>query len=218
MRHGRLRFAYGSIELWSFRMPNRRLVHGGWPIRKISSEASRRLSRRASARRTSSRISRLDSMRNAPRTVAPERAARSPPSRGAAEAWTLFWAEQSPGSRCMARSPEICALVDAHWSTFASTLPPQTRVLDLGCGGGAVARALHAAEPRCRSPASTWPKFRPRTNRGSSFCRTSRWNRRRSPTARSELQSASSAMNMATSPRSPPRWRESLRLGRPSHS
>jgi len=48
----------------------------------------------------------------------------------------------------MARSPEICALVDAHWSTFASTLPPQTRVLDLGCGGGAVARALHAAEPR----------------------------------------------------------------------
>ena len=48
----------------------------------------------------------------------------------------------------MARSPELCELLDAHWRNFASTLSTCTKVIDLGCGAGAVGRALHSAEPR----------------------------------------------------------------------
>jgi SAM-dependent methyltransferase len=66
----------------------------------------------------------------------------------AAEAWTLFWSEQRPDSRCLARSPELCECLDAHWRAFASTLSPSARVIDLGCGAGAVGRALRSAEPR----------------------------------------------------------------------
>ena len=59
-----------------------------------------------------------------------------------AEAWSLFWAAQGPRSRCLARSPELYAPLDAHWHGFATCLPECARVLDLGCGTGAVGRAL----------------------------------------------------------------------------
>ena len=63
-----------------------------------------------------------------------------------ADAWSLFWAAQGPGSRCLARSPELYAPLDVHWHGFASSLAPSARVLDLGCGSGAVGRALlHAS-------------------------------------------------------------------------
>ena len=63
-----------------------------------------------------------------------------------AEAWSLFWAAQGPGSRCLARSPELYAPLDAHWHGFACSLAPCARVLDLGCGTGAVGHALlHAS-------------------------------------------------------------------------
>jgi SAM-dependent methyltransferase len=67
-----------------------------------------------------------------------------PASRGfgrAREAWTAFW--QDPGqSRCAAGAPEIWQVLSAHWAAFAKSLEPGTRVLDLGCGAGAVARLL----------------------------------------------------------------------------
>jgi SAM-dependent methyltransferase len=66
----------------------------------------------------------------------------------AAEAWTLFWSEQALDSRCMARSPELCDCLDAHWRDLSSRLAPSCRVIDLGCGSGAVGRALRAADPR----------------------------------------------------------------------
>lgn len=62
----------------------------------------------------------------------------------AAEAWTVFWAEQGPRSRCLARAPDLSDPLDAHWRRFASKLPPMTRVIDLGCGAGTVGRALRA--------------------------------------------------------------------------
>ena len=65
----------------------------------------------------------------------------------AAEAWSIFWAEQGHSSRCLALSPDICERLDAHWHAFASTLADGAKVIDLGCGSGAVGRALLAATP-----------------------------------------------------------------------
>lgn len=59
-------------------------------------------------------------------------------------AWTTFWQDSSQ-SRCAAGAPEIWQALTQHWSTFAATLPPCARVLDLGCGAGAVARELLTA-------------------------------------------------------------------------
>ena len=65
----------------------------------------------------------------------------------AAEAWSIFWAEQGHSSRCLALSPDICDRLDSFWQGFASRLSRQTRVIDLGCGSGAVGRALRSAAP-----------------------------------------------------------------------
>jgi SAM-dependent methyltransferase len=71
------------------------------------------------------------------------------PSAKVAEAWSIFWAEQGPASRCLANAPhELLEPLDRHWRNFASTLAPKSKVLDLGCGAGAVGRLLLAAEPR----------------------------------------------------------------------
>ena len=59
----------------------------------------------------------------------------------ARDAWTAFWQDSSQ-SRCVAGAPEIWQVLGAHWSKFASSLAPATRVLDLGCGAGAVASEL----------------------------------------------------------------------------
>ena len=64
-----------------------------------------------------------------------------------AEAWTLFWSQQGQESRCLARSPELCERLDSHWARFASRLNLSRRVIDLGCGSGAVGRALRSAAP-----------------------------------------------------------------------
>jgi SAM-dependent methyltransferase len=60
------------------------------------------------------------------------------------DAWTAFW--QDPGqSRCVAGVPGVWQSLTNHWSSFAMSLAGGTRVLDLGCGAGAVARVLLAA-------------------------------------------------------------------------
>jgi SAM-dependent methyltransferase len=56
-------------------------------------------------------------------------------------AWSLFWADPAQ-SRCAAGAPEIWQSLADHWSSFATSLQPGTRVLDLGCGAGAVGRML----------------------------------------------------------------------------
>jgi SAM-dependent methyltransferase len=59
------------------------------------------------------------------------------------EAWTAFW--QEPGqSRCIAGATDVLAALDLHWTSFAPALSAKARVLDLGCGAGAVGRALLA--------------------------------------------------------------------------
>jgi ubiquinone/menaquinone biosynthesis C-methylase UbiE len=62
----------------------------------------------------------------------------------AQSAWSAFW--QDPGqSRCAAGAPQIWHPLTRHWASFATSLPSRTRVLDLGCGAGAVAHMLLAA-------------------------------------------------------------------------
>jgi ubiquinone/menaquinone biosynthesis C-methylase UbiE len=59
----------------------------------------------------------------------------------AAAAWTAFWNE--PGQdRCASGAPGIWQALERHWSSFGRSLVPDARVLDLGCGAGAVARQL----------------------------------------------------------------------------
>jgi ubiquinone/menaquinone biosynthesis C-methylase UbiE len=60
------------------------------------------------------------------------------------DAWTLFWAD-STQSRCAEGAPGIWKSLLRHWVAFADSLPRGARVLDLGCGAGAVGRMLLAA-------------------------------------------------------------------------
>lgn len=60
------------------------------------------------------------------------------------DAWTAFWNDPAQ-SRCVAGAPDIWQALNVRWSSFAKTLTRGTRILDLGCGAGAVARALMAA-------------------------------------------------------------------------
>jgi SAM-dependent methyltransferase len=63
----------------------------------------------------------------------------------ARDAWTAFWQESGSGSQCLSTAPDIVQAQKRHWSAFADSLAPGARVLDLGCGAGAVARALMGA-------------------------------------------------------------------------
>ena len=59
----------------------------------------------------------------------------------ARNAWTAFWQDPAQ-SRCVAGSADIQRRLSSHWAAFAESLCAGTRVLDLGCGAGAVAREL----------------------------------------------------------------------------
>lgn len=63
-----------------------------------------------------------------------------------ADAWTAFWDEQSPDSRCLqGASPAVRQALSNHWQAFAAKLPLAATVLDIGCGKGAAARSLASA-------------------------------------------------------------------------
>lgn len=57
-------------------------------------------------------------------------------------AWTAFWQEGQ--TQCVSAAPDVGHELRKHWTAFALTLSPRARVLDLGCGAGAVARTLTA--------------------------------------------------------------------------
>jgi ubiquinone/menaquinone biosynthesis C-methylase UbiE len=61
----------------------------------------------------------------------------------AKQAWTSFWQEGQ--ADCVSAAPDVRENLQQCWAAFAATLAPGARVLDLGCGAGAVARALTAA-------------------------------------------------------------------------
>lgn len=68
-----------------------------------------------------------------------------------AEAWTIFWQEQKAGLGCLAYAPRyIRWALEDHWLSFAATLPPATRVIDIGCGSGAAAKTLAAVQRHFR--------------------------------------------------------------------
>ncbi|HWA02353.1 MAG TPA: methyltransferase domain-containing protein [Rhizomicrobium sp.] len=58
------------------------------------------------------------------------------------DAWSAFWNDPASGLQCVRGAPDVTAALAAHWHGFASTLGGGARVLDLGCGAGAAARAL----------------------------------------------------------------------------
>ncbi len=58
------------------------------------------------------------------------------------DAWTAFWQEPTAGEQCLRGAADITQIVRTQWSAFAATLPVDARVLDIGCGAGAAARAL----------------------------------------------------------------------------
>lgn len=62
------------------------------------------------------------------------------------DAWTAFW--QEPGqSRCVAGAPDTWRSLTRHWNSFGQSLASGTRVLDLGCGAGALSRIILDARP-----------------------------------------------------------------------
>ena len=63
------------------------------------------------------------------------------PSGRTQQAWTEFWKDPAQ-SHCVAGASDIQLALSNHWATFAQCLASGTRVLDLGCGAGAVARLL----------------------------------------------------------------------------
>jgi SAM-dependent methyltransferase len=84
----------------------------------------------------------------------------------AKDAWTAFWTD--PGqSRCVSGAPDIWQAFTDHWSAFALSMDRGTRILDLGCGAGAVARLLLAARgdlqvtgiDYARVPLAIYPNF-----------------------------------------------------------
>jgi SAM-dependent methyltransferase len=74
--------------------------------------------------------------------IAPRTSYSQPAGHGNAQvAWTSFWQDGSQ-SRCAAGALEISEALNRHWFSFAESLAAGARILDLGCGAGAVARAL----------------------------------------------------------------------------
>lgn len=67
-----------------------------------------------------------------------------------ADAWSEFWQEQDVASGCCHHAPDIRCRLEDHWRAIAASLPAWTRVLDIGCGAGAVGRALVGANMRLR--------------------------------------------------------------------
>lgn len=63
------------------------------------------------------------------------------PTASGADAWSLFWEEQGPGGRCLIAGDALDAL-DEQWADFAASLPPGAKIIDLGCGAGAIGRNL----------------------------------------------------------------------------
>lgn len=62
------------------------------------------------------------------------------------DAWTTFWQDPSQ-LQCVSGAAPVRLALTQHWSSFAAQLAPSSRVLDLGCGAGAVARMLLARRP-----------------------------------------------------------------------
>jgi len=66
------------------------------------------------------------------------------------QAWTDFWKHPAAGGQCLRGAPDIGRALNDHWSSFAASLPAHSHVLDLGCGAGAAASALVAANNEVR--------------------------------------------------------------------
>jgi SAM-dependent methyltransferase len=74
----------------------------------------------------------------------PTAAVPSGASLRARRAWSEFWNDPAQ-TRCASGAAGVWQVLERHWSAVARSLAPGARVLDLGCGAGAVGRMLLAA-------------------------------------------------------------------------
>lgn len=66
-------------------------------------------------------------------------------------AWTAFWQEQGPDSRCLkGASAEVQRALRGQWERVAARICPQACVLDVGCGGAIVGRVMAEARDDVR--------------------------------------------------------------------
>lgn len=83
------------------------------------------------------------------------------PTNAGASAWTTYWALSEPGGGCLPSAPpDVARALQDYWRFVAGTLTSGHRLLDLGCGAGAVAHLIAEARPESSSiPMSPWNRI-----------------------------------------------------------
>lgn len=67
---------------------------------------------------------------------------------GQAEAWTNYWRQAGPAGGCLPSAPrDVAVALQQFWTEVARPLPAGSRLVDLGCGAGAVAYLVSQANP-----------------------------------------------------------------------
>lgn len=65
-----------------------------------------------------------------------------------ADAWTTYWRQSATGGGCLPSAPpDLAQALQDSWRSFAGLFPPGSRLIDLGCGAGAVAHQIADAQP-----------------------------------------------------------------------
>lgn len=65
-----------------------------------------------------------------------------------AHAWTIYWRQSETGGGCLPSAPpDLAQALQDFWRSFARLFPAGSRLIDLGCGTGAVAHLIAQARP-----------------------------------------------------------------------
>ncbi len=65
-----------------------------------------------------------------------------------ARAWTTYWRQSETGGGCLPSAPpDLAQALQDYWRAFAHLFPAGSRLIDLGCGAGAVALQIAQSQP-----------------------------------------------------------------------
>lgn len=64
-----------------------------------------------------------------------------------AQAWTTYWRQSELGGGCLPSTPDLNSALQEYWRSAAALFPPGSRLIDLGCGAGAIAHLVAQAQP-----------------------------------------------------------------------